>query len=46
MRNLAGSYTIRINDPWRIVFAFENGRRADRGSGKIARSCVESSDRA
>jgi proteic killer suppression protein len=23
---LAGSYSIRINDQWRIVFAFENGQ--------------------
>jgi proteic killer suppression protein len=24
--NLAGSHSIRINDQWRIVFAFENGQ--------------------
>lgn len=24
--NLAGSYSIRINDQWRIIFAFENGQ--------------------
>jgi plasmid maintenance system killer protein len=24
--NLAGSYSIRVNDQWRIVFAFENGQ--------------------
>ena len=24
--SLAGSYSIRINDQWRIVFAFENGQ--------------------
>jgi proteic killer suppression protein len=23
---LAGSYSVRINDQWRIVFAFENGQ--------------------
>jgi proteic killer suppression protein len=24
--SLAGSYSIRINDQWRVVFAFENGQ--------------------
>jgi proteic killer suppression protein len=24
--NLAGSYSIRINDQWRVVFSFENGQ--------------------
>jgi proteic killer suppression protein len=24
--SLAGSFSIRVNDQWRIVFAFENGQ--------------------